>query len=86
MLNALPADIIIGGAVLFGPGLYFSFPNTRPLMICLPIIIGLHGTIFSSLQPLVFAGPNWFIGVLFVFGTAHLPAIYLAKWTLCYRH
>lgn len=81
MLNALPADIIIGGAVLFGPALYFSFPNTRPLMICMPIIIGLHGTIFSSLEPLVFAGPDWFIGVLFVFATAHLPAIYLAKWT-----
>lgn len=81
MLNALPADIIIGGAVLFGPGLYFAFPNTRPLMICLPIIIGLHGTIFSSLEPLVFAGPFWFVGVLFVFTTAHLPAIYLAKWT-----
>jgi protein-S-isoprenylcysteine O-methyltransferase Ste14 len=81
MLNGLPADILIGGAVLFGPGLYFSFPTTRPLMICLPIIIGLHGTIFSSLEPLVFAGPRWFLGVVFVFLVAHLPAIYLAKWT-----
>ncbi len=81
MVNALPVDIILGGALLFGPGLYFSFPNTRPLMICLPIILGLHGTLFSSLEPLVFAGPHWFLGVLFVFSTAHLPAIYLAKWT-----
>lgn len=81
MLNEMPADILIGGAVLFGPGLYFSFPTTKPLMICLPIIIGLHGTIFSSLEPLVFAGPRWFLGVVFVFLVAHLPAIYLAKWT-----
>ncbi len=81
MLNEIPADILIGGAVLFGPGLYFSFPTTKPLMICLPIIIGLHGTIFSSLEPLVFAGPRWFLGVVFVFLVAHLPAIYLAKWT-----
>ena len=81
MLNGIPADIVIGGAVLFGPGLYFAFPNTRPLMMCLPIIIGLHGTLFSSLEPLVFAGPYWFLGVLFVFLAAHLPAIYLAKWT-----
>lgn len=81
MINGIPADILIGGAVLFGPGLYFSFPNTRPLMICLPIIIGLHGTIFSSLEPLVFAGRNWFWGVIFVFLVAHIPAIYLAKWT-----
>lgn len=81
MLSSLPADIMIGGAILFGPVLYFSFPQTRPLMICLPIIIGLHGTVFSSLEPLVFAGPNWFLGVVFVFAIAHLPAIYLAKWT-----
>ena len=86
MVNALPSDIILGGALLFGPGLYFSFPNTRPLMICLPIILGLHGTIFSSLEPLVFAGQKWFFGVLFVFATAHLPAIYLAKWTEADTH
>ncbi|MEH6522526.1 MAG: methyltransferase [Sulfitobacter sp.] len=86
MVNNLPADIILGGAILFGPGLYFSFPKTRPLMICLPIIIGLHGTIFSSLEPLVFAGPHWFLGVMFVFATAHLPAIYLAKWTEADTH
>lgn len=81
MVNGIPADILIGGAVLFGPGLYFAFPNTRPLMICLPIIVGLHGTVFSSLEPLVYAGPYWFWGVAFVFLFAHLPAIYLAKWT-----
>ncbi|MDC0116107.1 hypothetical protein OAH97_01360 [Octadecabacter sp.] len=81
MVNGIPADILIGGAVLFGPGLYFAFPNTRPLMICLPIVIGLHGTVFSSLEPLVYAGPYWFWGVAFVFLVAHLPAIYLAKWT-----
>jgi protein-S-isoprenylcysteine O-methyltransferase Ste14 len=81
MLNKIPADILIGGAVLFGPGLYYLFPDTRPLMICLPIVVGLHGTIFSSLKPLVFAGPYWFAGVVVVFVTAHIPALYLAKWT-----
>lgn len=81
MLNGIPADILIGGAILFGPGLFFAFPNVGPLMICLPIIIGLHATLFSSLEPLVYAGPNWFLGVVFVFVTAHIPAIYLAKWT-----
>lgn len=86
MLNGLPVDILIGGAVLFGPGLYFAFPNTRPLMICLPIVIGLHGTVFSSLEPLVYAGSYWFFGVIFVFVTAHIPAIYLAKWTEADTH
>ncbi|MDD9724557.1 methyltransferase [Roseovarius sp. SK2] len=81
MLDGLPVDIIIGGAILFGPGLYFTFPKVGPLMICLPIVIGLHATIFSSLKPLVYAGPFWFAGVVLVFLTAHVPAIYLAKWT-----
>lgn len=86
MLNGLPVDILIGGAILLGPGLYFAFPKTRPLMICLPIIIGLHGTLFRALAPLVHAGPGWFTGVVFVFATAHIPAIYLAKWTEQDRH
>ena len=81
MVDGLPVDIILGGAILFGPGLYFTFPKLGPLMICLPIILGLHATVFSSLEPLVYAGPFWFGGVLFVFITAHIPAIYLAKWT-----
>ncbi|WP_420415178.1 methyltransferase family protein [Roseibium sp.] len=86
MLNGIPADILIGGAILFGPGLFFAFPNVSPLVICLPIIIGLHSILFSSLEPLVYAGPNWFLGVVFVFVTAHIPAIYLARWTAEDRH
>lgn len=86
MVDGIPADILVGGAVLFGPGLFFAFPHVGPLLICLPIIIGLHATIFSSLEPLVFAGPFWFWGVVFVFATAHVPAIYLAKWTAEDRH
>ena len=81
MLDGLPVDIILGGAILFGPGLYFTFPRVGPLMICFPIVLGLHATVFSSLEPLVYAGPFWFGGVLLVFITAHIPAIYLAKWT-----
>ncbi|MEP3629731.1 MAG: methyltransferase [Hyphomicrobiales bacterium] len=81
MLNGIPADILIGGAILFGPGLFFAFPKVGPLIICLPIVLCLHAIIFSSLRPLVFAGPFWFGGVVFVFITAHIPAIYLAKWT-----
>ncbi|WP_428523573.1 methyltransferase family protein [Roseibium sp.] len=86
MLDGIPADILIGGAILFGPGLFFAFPNIGPLVICLPIIIFLHATLFSSLEPLVYAGPYWLPGVVFVFATAHIPAIYLAKWTAEDRH
>lgn len=81
MLNGIPADIVIGGAILFGPSLFFAFPKVGPLFVCLPIVIGLHATLFSSLEPLVYVGPCWFGGVVFVFVTAHIPAIYLARWT-----
>ena len=81
MLAGFPADILIGGAILFGPVLYLVFPKMKPLWIYVPIILVAYGTLFSSLSPLVDAGPGWFLGVLFVFVVAHIPAIYLAQWT-----
>jgi len=81
MLMGLPADIWLGGALLFGPALYFAFPSITPLLLTLPIAVGLHGTVFSSLKPFVWAGEGWFVGVVLVFAVAHIPAIYLAKWT-----
>ncbi|MEO0429974.1 MAG: isoprenylcysteine carboxylmethyltransferase family protein [Pseudomonadota bacterium] len=81
MIHGVPADILIGGALLFGPVLYFALPNVAPALILLPIVLALHGTMFASLDPLVTAGPNWFMGVCLVFLVAHLPALYLARWT-----
>jgi protein-S-isoprenylcysteine O-methyltransferase Ste14 len=81
MLNGIPADIWIGGAILFGPVLYLAFPSTAPFWLTLPIVVLLHGTLFSSLRPLVYGGQDWFAGVALVFAVAHIPAIYLARWT-----
>lgn len=81
MLMGLPVDIWLGGALLFGPVLNLAFPRTAPIYLVLPIIIGLHGTVFLSLEPLVYAGKGWFLGTVFVFMVAHIPAIYLARWT-----
>lgn len=81
MLMGLPADIWLGGAILFGPVLYLAFPKTAQLYFVLPIIIGIHGTVFLSLEPLVYAGRWWFPGTIAVFLFAHVPAIYLARWT-----
>lgn len=85
MLMGLPADIWLGGALLFGPVLNLAFPATAPIYLVLPIIIGVHGTVFLSLEPLVYAGKGWFSGTLFVFLVAHIPAIYLARWTAADR-
>ena len=37
---------------------------------------------FVSLDPLIIVGSNWILGIFFVFFIAHIPAVYLAKWTL----
>lgn len=81
MLQGIPADIWIGGALLFGPVLFLAFPRTSPLWLLPPIVAGLHGLFFLSLPPLVHPGPGWFVGVATVFATAHLPALALARWT-----
>lgn len=81
MLQGIPADIWLGGALLFGPVLYLGFPRIGPFWLVLPIVVCLHGPFFASLPPLVYPGPDWFLGVLVVFATAHVPALYLARWT-----
>jgi protein-S-isoprenylcysteine O-methyltransferase Ste14 len=86
MFSDIPADIWIGGALLFGPTLSLGFPKTSPLVLLASIVIGLHGTLFLSLPPLLYPGRNWFFGVLLVFLTAHLPALYLAQWTASRRN
>lgn len=86
MLMGIPADLWIGGTLLFGPVLSLAFPRVGPVMLVLPFIIGVHGIFFQSLEPLVYAGKGWVFGTLFVFSLAHIPAIYLARWTAQDRH
>lgn len=81
MLNGIPADILFGGAILFGPVIYLAFPHANPILLLAVISIVMHGVLFTSLAPLVTAGPNWMFGVAFVFATAHVPSLYLARWT-----
>lgn len=86
MLGGIPADIWIGGALLFGPVMYLAFPSMAPFWLAVPVIVCLHGMFFSSLRPLVYAGDHWFAGVIVVFAVAHIPAMYLARWTSADRN
>ncbi|MEQ1694685.1 MAG: hypothetical protein ABL901_02490 [Hyphomicrobiaceae bacterium] len=86
MFRDIPADIWIGGALAFGPVLALAFPTVSPFVLLVPIVIGVHGTLFLSLPPLLFPGPNWYFGVVLVFVVAHLPGIYLAQWTASRQH
>lgn len=81
MLDGMPADILLGGALLFGPVLYLAAPRANPFVIAGLIVGALHVPLFTSLPPFVEAGPNWLLGVVFVFLVAHVPALYLARWT-----
>ena len=44
--------------------------------------VALNGLVLPALAPFVMAGKGWFAGVVLVFLTAHLPALYLAHWTM----
>jgi protein-S-isoprenylcysteine O-methyltransferase Ste14 len=75
-----PADIWFGGALLWGPALFFVFPTTSPWLLML-LFVALNGLLLPVLPPLVTPGNGWFLGVVLVFLSAHLPALYLARMT-----
>lgn len=80
MLEGMPADLWLAGSLLYGPAIFLAFPQLSPWVFTISCII-VQGFIFQSLDPFVIAGNDWFIGVIFVFLVAHIPALYLAQWT-----
>lgn len=81
MLSNMPFDILLGGALLFGPVLFLAAPRANPFVATGLIVTFLHIPLFSSLRPFVEAGPGWLAGVLLVFLVAHIPSLLLARWT-----
>ncbi len=79
-LLGLPADIWFGGALLWGPVLFLAFPHANPWLFVLPCT-ALNGAMLPVLVPFFLPGRFWFAGVVLVFLAAHLPALYLARWT-----
>jgi protein-S-isoprenylcysteine O-methyltransferase Ste14 len=81
MLAGMPFDLLLGGALLFGPVLFLAAPRANPFLLCGLILTCLHLPLFSSLRPFVETGESWLVGVIFVFLVAHVPALVLAQWT-----
>jgi len=79
-LLGFPADIWFGGALLWGPVLFLAFPRANPWLLVVPCV-ALNGLMLPALSPFIVPGRLWFAGVVLVFLTAHLPALYLARWT-----
>ena len=80
-----PADIWLGGSLLWGPVLFLAFPKLNPWVLT-TTVAALNGLLMPSFDPLVVAGPGWFAGVVMIFAAAHLPALYLARWTAADTH
>lgn len=80
MFMGMPADIWVAGALLFGPAIFFAFPALSPWVLTTGCVV-IQSLIFPSLDPFVIAGDFWLIGVIFVFATVHIPALFLARWT-----
>ncbi len=81
MLGGMPAEILLGGALLFGPVLHLAAPRASPFLVSGAIVLFLHVPFFASLQPFVQPGPGWLLGVVVVFLVSHVPALWLARWT-----
>lgn len=80
MLLGMPADLWFAGSILFGPAIFFAFPRLSPLIFTIGFVV-LQAFVFKSLDPFVIAGDWWFAGVVAIFLIAHIPALYLARWT-----
>ena len=80
LLVGFPADIWFGGAMLWGPVLFLAAPSLNPWLFVLPCI-ALNALMLPGFAPFFITGHSWFAGVVLVFMTAHLPALYLARWT-----
>jgi protein-S-isoprenylcysteine O-methyltransferase Ste14 len=76
----LPADIWFGGSLLWGSVLFLAFPKVIPWLPSL-VVVALNRVLMPSLDPFMAVGPGWFTGVAIVFAVAHLPGLYLARWT-----
>jgi protein-S-isoprenylcysteine O-methyltransferase Ste14 len=74
-----PTDIWFAGA-LMGPVVYLALPQAPPWLLATGLV-ALDGLFLPSLAPFVIVGQQWFPGVILVFVTTHLPALYLARWT-----
>jgi protein-S-isoprenylcysteine O-methyltransferase Ste14 len=79
MFFGMPADIWFAGALLFGPAIFFAWPNLNPWVLTVAFM-SVQGLVFHSLDPFVISGSGWFIGVVLVFLTVHIPALFLARW------
>jgi protein-S-isoprenylcysteine O-methyltransferase Ste14 len=70
---------------MWGPVLFLAFPRVNPWLFVL-LCTALNGLFLPALIPFFVPGHLWFGGVVLVFLTAHLPALYLARWTAEDRH
>lgn len=75
-----PADFWFGGSLLWGPAFYLAAPRLSPWVGPL-VMVSTNWLFMPVLSPFLEIGPGWFTGVLIGFLTAHMPALYLARWT-----
>jgi len=79
-LLGFPADLWFGGALLWGPVVFLLFPRASPWAFVIPCTM-LNGLALPLLPPFFEPGRLWFAASTLVFLTAHLPALFLARWT-----
>ena len=84
-LLGFPADIWLGGALLWGPVLFLAFPRANPLALLIPSIV-LNAAAMPLMSPVIAIGPGWLPGQAVVVLLALVPGQALARWTAQDRH
>ena len=84
-LLGFPADIWLGGALLWGPVLFLAFPRMNPLALVLPSV-AVNAVAMPLMSPVIAIGPGWLQGQVAVVLLAMVPGQALARWTAQDRH
>ncbi len=84
-LVGFPADIWLGGALLWGPVLFLAFPRLNPLVLVLPSV-AVNAVVMPLMAPVILVGPGWLPGQIAVVLLAMVPGQTLARWTAEERH
>ena len=84
-LLGFPADIWLGGALLWGPVLFLAFPRTKPLVLVLPSVV-VNAVAMPLMSPVIAIGPGWLQGQIAIVLLAMVPGQTLARWTAQDRH
>jgi protein-S-isoprenylcysteine O-methyltransferase Ste14 len=79
--QAVPLELIVGWALLWGPIPLVITPRARLSMLAAVVVL-VDLVLMPELEPWVVLGPDWLTGEVVAIGCVLLPAQLLGRWTI----